>query len=54
MSDPNPHLDDDELDLDAETVRDLEPNEESAEEVRGGFNTRFCGYTAARKCGVQN
>jgi hypothetical protein len=53
MSDPNQHLDDDELDLDAETVRDLEPNEESAEEVRGGFNTRFCGYTAALKCGVQ-
>jgi hypothetical protein len=26
----------DELDLDAETVRDLEPSDEDAEDVRGG------------------
>jgi hypothetical protein len=38
LSDPKEHHDEpDELDLDAETVKDLEPSEENADEVRGGF-----------------
>ena len=40
MSDPVQHNDErderDELDLDAETVRDLEPRDEEAEQIRGG------------------
>jgi hypothetical protein len=37
VSDPEQHQEQDELDLDAETVRDLEPNESDAEDVRGGL-----------------
>ena len=37
MSDPVQHDDEhDEFDLDAETVRDLEPLEDEAEQIRGG------------------
>jgi hypothetical protein len=37
MSDPEAQdVKEDELDLEAETVRDLEPNEKDAENIRGG------------------
>jgi len=44
MSDPKHHDDRDELDLDAETVRDLEPRPEEAEDVQGGFGNLTLFY----------
>ncbi|TMK74116.1 MAG: hypothetical protein E6G50_00280 [Actinobacteria bacterium] len=46
MTDPNQHLDD-ELDLDAETVKDLEPTEEDADAAKGGAL-----ITAMSNCGA--
>jgi len=48
----NPHDHHDELDLDAETVRDLEPGAEDEESVRGGAadtptKAVGCVYSAA-------
>jgi hypothetical protein len=41
MSDPKQHHDEpDELDLDAETVKDLEPTPDETEAVRGGVLIR--------------
>jgi hypothetical protein len=37
MSDPEQHDDPNELDLDAETVRDLDPSKSDAGDVRGGL-----------------
>jgi hypothetical protein len=37
MTDPKEHQDDrEELDLDEETVRDLEPTDDDADDVKGG------------------
>ena len=41
MSDPKDQQQADELELDAETVKDLEAKDEDAEQVRGG-NTHTC------------
>jgi len=43
MSDPREHKpEDDDLQLDAETVRDLEPSADDAEDVRGGLSLQCC------------
>jgi hypothetical protein len=42
-----PERDQDELDLDPETVKDLELDEESADQVRGGQLTWNCCKPAA-------
>jgi hypothetical protein len=36
MTDPKEHQEDDALDLEAEPIKDLEPDDEAAEDVRGG------------------
>jgi hypothetical protein len=46
MSDPKDHRDSDELDLGAETVKDLEPSGDEAEDVRGGATLDCCSVRA--------
>ena len=42
MSEPNEQQQPDDLDLEAETVKDLEASEETTEEVRGGAASATC------------
>jgi hypothetical protein len=53
MTDPKEHQDDrEELDLDEQTVRDLEPSDEDAEDVKGGRPALPCsgGCPTASDC----